>query len=523
MKRRDFLRTAGMASAVAPFAINGTMVNPLPSKAFFSKLGETAGLSDKIMVFIELAGGNDGLNTLIPLDQYNKLSLHRPRVLIPEPQVLKLTGNNATGLHPAMTGVREMYDNGLVSVVQSVGYPNQDYSHFRSMDIWQTAASSTEQLNSGWMGRFLDDEYPGYPTGYPSLDTPHPLALQIGIVAPVALMGRAFPMGISVNDPNEVYELVNDFVEPAPPTPYGDELSYVRTVMQKTKLYFDVIKDAATVGQNFSTLYPTAGDNRLADQLKVVAKLIHGGLETQIYLVSIGGFDTHSEQVYEGAPTEGSHAYLLSQVSEAISAFQNDITLMGKADKVCGMTYSEFGRTIADNDSFGTDHGAAAPLFVFGKGVNPGIIGSNAVIPQVLDASSDVPMAHDFRSVYASVLQDWFGLGDAQSVLNQSFPILPIFKDAVPVNDSPARDPFALTNFPNPVETTTTITFSVPSGFVAITLFDAEGRLVRKLSEGKLDGGKHQVTFDRTGLSSGTYFYQLRLNGIGITRKMIVI
>jgi uncharacterized protein (DUF1501 family) len=523
MKRREFISTIGKAGAIAPVMLNGLSVNPLSDKSFFSRLAATAGQNDKIMVFIELNGGNDGLNTLIPVDQYSNLVKHRARTLIPTSNVLPLTGTSATGMHPSLTGMRNLYNDGLMSIVQNVGYPNQDYSHFRSMDIWQTAASSTEQLNTGWMGRYLAGQHQGYPTNYPNPTAPDPLAIQIGIVAPVSLMGPAFPMGISVGDPSDVYDLVNDYLEPAPAGAYGDELSYIRTVMQQTKTYFDVIKQSATLGQNFSPLYPAAGENRLADQLKVVAKLIHGGLSTQIYLVSLSGFDTHSAQIEDGKPLEGNHSVLLSWVSEAIYAFQDDITRMGKADKVCGMTYSEFGRTIADNDSNGTDHGAAAPLFVFGKGVNPGIIGSNAVIPQDLDDSEDVPMQHDFRSVYASVLKDWFSLPDPQDVLEDPFPILPIFKGSVPTQEPDKRQPFELANYPNPVQTETTISFTIPSGHVAINLYDTQGRFVRKVLDADYPAGKHQVTVPRESLVSGTYFYQLRLNGLSVTKKMLVI
>jgi uncharacterized protein (DUF1501 family) len=523
MKRRDFIQTIGKAGAIAPVLLNGVSVNPLADKSFFSRLAATAGQSDKIMVFIELNGGNDGLNTLIPLDQYSNLVKHRARTLIPTSNVLPLAGTNKTGMHPSLTGLRNMYNDGLVSVVQNVGYPNPDYSHFRSMDIWQTAASSGEQLNTGWMGRYLAGQFAGYPTNYPNPTAPDPLAIQIGIVAPVSLMGPAFPMGISVGNPDDVYDLVNDFVEPAPPGAYGDELDYIRTVMQQTKTYFDVIKQAGTIGQNLSPLYPSAGQNQLADQLKVVAKLIHGGLSTQIYLVSLSGFDTHSNQVEDGDPLNGNHTVLLSLVSEAIYAFQDDITRMGKSDKVCGMTYSEFGRTIADNDGNGTDHGAAAPLFVFGKSVNPGMIGTNAVIPISIDDSADVPMQHDFRSVYASVLKDWFSLPDPQSVLDDPFPILPIFKGSVPTQEPQKRQPFELSNYPNPVATETTITFTIPSGHVSIQLYDTQGRFVRKLHEGDFSAGKHEVRIPREGLDTGTYFYQLRLNGLSVTKKMLVI
>lgn len=523
MKRRNFLRTAGLATALTPFAYNGFSINPLSRNSLFSRLGAAGSISDKIMVFIELSGGNDGLNTLIPLDQYNHLSLHRPKVLIPENQVLPLSGVSGTGLHPAMTEIREMFDDGMVSMVQRVGYPNQDYSHFRSMDIWMTASDSDESLNTGWLGRMLDHEYPGYPTGYPNTDTPDPLAINVGSVAPVALMGSGFPMGISIGNPEEVYNLINDFVEPAPNTPYGDELTYIRKVMQNTKVYFDVIKDAATIGQNLSAQYPDQGTNQLADQLRIVAKLINGGLTTPVYLVSLGGFDTHSQQVEAGSPATGSHAELWRQVSKAIYAFMDDIQLMGKSDKVCGMTFSEFGRTIGGNESFGTDHGAAAPLFVFGKGVNPGIIGANPVIPQDLVVSGDVDMQHDFRSVYASVLQDWFGLDNGNELLFGNFPILPIFKDSVGVKNTPGRNIFEVGNSPNPVHSSTTITFSIPASYVTITLLDAQGRTLRKITEGNYPTGTHRVVFNRDGLPSGAYYYLLKVNGLGVTKKLLVL
>jgi uncharacterized protein (DUF1501 family) len=525
MKRRDFLRTAGLATAILPFSQNGYAIQALSEQSYFSKLAETAGSGDRIMVFIELNGGNDGLNTLIPLDQYTNLAKHRPRTLIPKSDVLKLSGVSGTGLHPSMAGMRSLFDNGLLSVVQNVGYPNQDYSHFRSMDIWQTAASTSNQLNTGWMGRYLSQDHPTYPSNYPNTANPDPLAIQIGIVAPVSLMGPSFPMGVSVGNPDEVYNLVNDLVEPAPNDPYGQELTYIRTVMQQTKEYFDVIKVAATKGQNVSTQYPPQGQNPLADQLQVVAKLIDGGLKTRIYLVTLGGFDTHSEQSIAGMPKEGNHSNLLKWVSEAVAAFQDDLNRIGRADDVCGMTYSEFGRTIADNDSLGTDHGAAAPLFVFGKSVNPGIIGQNAIIPIDLDDSSDVPMQHDFRSVYATVLKDWFQLATPQDVLSDTFPILPIFKASVATNDQAQKgDLFGLGNYPNPVQMSTNITFSIPSGIVSLTLFDAQGAQVRKLIDNsQYQAGTHQVVLNRSDIPSGTYFYQLRLNGMSVSKKMIVI
>jgi uncharacterized protein (DUF1501 family) len=532
MKRRNFLRTAGATAALTPFFHKGFAINPLAKNSVFGALGAAAGLSGKVMVFIELGGGNDGLNTLIPLDQYSKLSLHRSGVMIPESKVLGLNGYADTGLHPSMAALQEMFNDNLVSIVQNVGYPEQDYSHFRSMDIWHTASASDQYLDTGWMGRSLEGEYPTYPGGFPNEDTPDPLAIQIGSNLPLAFMGTAYSMGMTLGNASDFDNVfVNDFVEPAPPTPYGDELEYIRLIQQQSQVYYEVIKEAAEAQpDNLSPLYPPMYENYLADQLRVVARLIGGGMKTPIYVVSMGGFDTHSEQVIDGSVDvegqnskgEDNHALLLRKLSVAIAAFQDDLRLLGKDNDVAGMTFSEFGRTIASNFSVGTDHGAAAPLFVFGKGVNPGIIGNNADIPQDLAISGDVPMAHDFRQVYASVLQDWFGLTTSSSILLQNFDTLPIFKTVSAVKED-KRDIFGVTNYPNPVTSHTTITFNTFSNAqVTINLMDSQGRFILQIAEGNFPSGIHRVRFDRSNLPSGTYFYQVVQNGMGVTKKMLV-
>lgn len=520
MKRRKFIRTAGLSAVMTPFVFKGFSIRPVARNSFFSALGAAASINDKIMVFIELNGGNDGLNTLIPLDQYSNLSKHRAPLLIPENKVLKLDGTDATGLHPAMAELQNLYNDGLVSVVQNVGYPQQDYSHFRSMDIWQTASDSDQYLETGWLGRTLEAEYPGFPDGYPNPDNPDPLAIQIGSITPLAFMGSAFPMGMSISDPEAFYEFVSDVPEPTPATPYGDELAYIRLVMQQSQQYYEVIKAAAENSQNLSDKYPAEYENPLADQLRIVARLIGGGLQTPVYVVSIGGFDTHSEQI-DGDPTTGTHAQLLHWLSEAVYAFLDDVKLMGKSDKVCAMTFSEFGRTIAANGSMGTDHGAAAPLFVFGEGVNPGIIGDNPQIPFTIPQSADVPMQHDFRSVYASVLQDWYGISNWQSVLYKDFEVLPIFKGT-----TPSREIFAehlkVRVYPNPVVRQATVDFTCQNASdVEVTLLDTQGRRLRRITSGYYSAGDHSVNFTREGLPSGAYVCQVRIGAFRVSRKVL--
>ncbi|MGB0840608.1 MAG: DUF1501 domain-containing protein, partial [Chitinophagales bacterium] len=194
------------------------------------------------------------------------------------------------------------------------------------------------------------------------------------------------------------------------------ELDYIRQSMLQTNQYTTVIQDAYGMGGNLSALYPEAGENPLATQLQTIARLINGGLQTKIYIANIGGFDTHANQVVAGDTAIGPHADLLAQINEAIVAFQDDLSLMGREDEVIGMTFSEFGRRIASNDSWGTDHGAAAPLVVFGTKVNAEIFGANPEIPSEVEVQANVPMQFDFRSVYGSILMDWFGV--AESVIH---------------------------------------------------------------------------------------------------------
>ena len=524
MKRRNFLKYSGAAAAWASFRFRGFAMNPMPQLPFLHALAGGGNPANRVLVLIQLTGGNDGLNTFIPLDQYGNLANVRSNVLIPDNKVLKLNGTFASGLHPSMTLLRNMYDDGLVSVVQNVGYPNQDYSHFRSTDIWMSASDSDQLLENGWAGRYLQSLHPAFPDGYPNPDNPDPLAIQIGSVVSLALMGDTVPMGMAISDPQAYYQFVTDTVEPAPDTPYGNELKYIRLVAQQAQVYYQAIKNAADNGNNLSGLYPPAGDNYLADQLRVVAQLISGGLQTPVYIVTLDGFDTHSEQVDDTfGPLEGNHADLLRKVSEAIGAFQDDLKLLGADDRVAGMTFSEFGRTIASNASLGTDHGAAAPLFVFGKNVIPGIIGDNPQIPSDPFASSDVPMQHDFRSVYASALQDWFGIPDPESILQYQFPILPIFKAAPVGTHAPPPVAIEASNYPNPFHNATTFTFTTEGGLVTISLIDLNGRVLQTIAEGSYPAGTHRVTFSRDDLRPGNYFYQVKVNGATVTKKLLVI
>ena len=508
MKRKEFLQKAATAG-ILPFFINGFNVKMHGATPMLQAIAEAAAKNGRVFVLIQLNGGNDGLNTIIPIDQYSNLSNARSNILIQQSKVLALNGSSTTGMHPAMTGLNTMFNDGKVSIIQSVGYPNPNFSHFRATDIWQTASDSNQFLKSGWLGRYLEDVYTGFPTGYPNTSDPDPLAISIGYTVSTALLGSTTSTGIAISNPTSFYQLVNGTTDPAPNTPAGHELTYVRLVLQQTQQYNTVVKNAALAAPNKAT-YPTG--NSLADQLKIVANLIAGGLKTPIYTVSLGGFDTHSSQVNTTGGTEtGEHATLWKKVSEAIAAFQSDCEQLGIANRVAGMTYSEFGRRIKSNASYGTDHGAAAPVMVFGKNVNPGIIGTSPSIPSSVTDGDNVPMQYDYRQVYASVLIDWFEAGKSKtdgSLLLKPFDTLAIFKQNLSAKQLNAQS-LKLQNYPNPFKDFTTIEFTSPGGLMELRLFDNQGRLLKTLVNAPLAKGNYTEILDGNNLPAGNYYYQL--------------
>lgn len=522
MKRRKFLQT-GLTGGLLPLMLNGFSVRALADNPLLSFLGK-AGNSDRVLVLIQLNGGNDGLNTVIPIDQYDNLNNARGNIILAKNKILALTGTDKTGLHAGMDELRGMYDNGRVAIIQSVGYPNPDFSHFRSTDIWLTASESNQFLEEGWMGRYLDTQYPGFPAGYPNATYPDPPAIQIGAMVSPALQGQDGSFGMSISDPNSFYQFVSGTVDPAPNTPAGHELTFIRLVTQQTQQYSASVKSAAQKATNLSTLYPAKGVNTLSDQLKIVAQLIAGGLKTKVYMVSLGGFDNHSAQVVSGATETGTHANLLSKISIAVNAFQDDLQKLGVSDRVLGMTFSEFGRRIKSNASLGTDHGAAAPMFLFGEKVNGGCYGNNPTIAQSVGVNDNIPMQHDFRSIYATILKNWFEVNDTQlsTVMLKSFPILPFVNGATGTDEQSAFNTESISAFPNPCRENTTLTFVSTGGLIRVRLFNSEGREVRVLAEGNFPKGACHLPVSTDGLAPGLYYYQLQMGSDQCMKNLMV-
>jgi uncharacterized protein (DUF1501 family) len=371
------------------------------------------------------------------------------------------------------------------------------------------------------MGRYLNERFKNFPKNYPNSAMPDPLAIQIGAMVSLAFMGPSTSMGMAITDPSTFYNIVDNSTGSAPATPYGDELTYIRLLAQQTNQYADVIKKAASLGTNKSTKYPSSGGrgNGLAEQLKIVAKLISGGLKTPVYMVSLGGFDTHAEQVDSSSHKDGSHANLLESLSASISAFQDDLKLLGISDRVVGMTFSEFGRRVQSNASGGTDHGAAAPLIVFGDAVQSGIIGNNPSIPSTTTVEDNVPMQFDFRQVYASVLKDWFELPESEvsTILGgKDYNTLPIFKNSLSTLEDFAdymTQIRMMPVFPNPASEFVLVDFETDGGGeLSLNLYDPLGNKIQTVFKRSFAVGMYQERVDLRGLKSGNYILQLSSN-----------
>lgn len=519
MKRRDFLRNTLPAGVILPSLVGGFSFRAFSAgSSIMQSLLLPVTETDHVFVIIQLNGGNDGLNMVVPIENFSNYVNARPNIYIPENKVLQLNGK--AGLHPSMTGLHAMYNKGMLKVVQSVGYPQPSYSHFRATDIWMSASDSNKVVNSGWAGRYLNYEYPNFPNGYPNATMKDPLAIQIGSATSLTVQGPAVSMGMSISNTSNFYNLINGIQDPVPDTPAGKELTYIRTVAEQTQQYGTVIKAAAiqTVQQ---VSYPT--NNSLGDQLKIVARLIGGGLQTRIYMVNYGGFDTHSGQVNSTDTVTGAHAKLLQNVSDAIKAFQDDLQFLGVDNRVVGMTFSEFGRRIKSNGSVGTDHGAAAPLFVFGKNVMGGVLGDTPAIPANTTVNDNLPFQYDFRSIYATILSNWLCVneGDLQQIMLKNFQVLPL------VNASGCKKPINLSgellvsNYPNPFTSSTVITFKTEGGHTLIQIIDTTGRVIATLADKEYTAGTYSVIFESGLLPPGVYYARLQNMATQQVRNML--
>jgi uncharacterized protein (DUF1501 family) len=397
MKRREFIQKSA-------FTTVGSLLIPSFLKAF--EQNAITENNDKILVIIQLSGGNDGLNTVVPYtnDIYYK---SRPTIAIEKSQILSIT--DELGFNPAMQKMRKLYDDGMLSIINSVGYPNPDRSHFRSMDIWHTASSSDEYLSTGWLGRYLDNQCAGGCHSYHAIEVDDTLSL--------VLKGEK-TKAMAMQNPAKLYQSTQlPFIKAINQQNVPDDhsnISYLYKTLAETVSSAEYIYNKSKV-QKSSFTY-TGGE--LANRLKTVSELILSGVPTKVYYLALSGFDTHVRQVEK-------QNNLLENYSEAVYSFVQDLKANNMMDKVLVMTFSEFGRRVSQNGSNGTDHGTANNVFLIGNKLKKAGLYNKA--PQLTNLDNgDLVYEIDFRNIYASLLKNWLNV-ESELILGKKFDNLGVF------------------------------------------------------------------------------------------------
>jgi len=417
MTRREFIQkglTIVAMGSTAPSFLTRTalvMANPFDIAQVTSRPGVP---DDNILVVVQMGGGNDGLNTLVPLndDAYYRA---RPRLAIPRREVIQVSSE--FGLHPKMGKFKEMLDRGVAAVIQGVGYPNPSRSHFKSMEIWHTADPEGRVMRVGWIGRYFDSKCPVCvePTAGVNVGSSMPLAMRadggqgVALENPDTFQWMPSLEGVGAREERELFKLLN---APAPNEP--GTIDFLRHTAMNAVLSSERVREAVRQYKG-GIDYP---NNRFSYSMRLIAQMIAGRLPTKVYYAHMTGFDTHASQ-------QGVHDTLLEQLSTGVDAFYRDLEVQGNADRVLVVAFSEFGRRVAENGSGGTDHGTAAPMFVFGKRVRPGIHGRQPSLTDLTDG--DLRHGVDFRSVYATVLDRWLGT-DPSKILGSEFERVPFLQ-----------------------------------------------------------------------------------------------
>jgi uncharacterized protein (DUF1501 family) len=519
MKRRSFLATTAAA------AVGTQVLGGVPLRAFTPTHMPVPMQpdDDRILIVVQLFGGNDGLNTIIPVDDPNYYAI-RPTIAVPKEKAVSVLSR--VHMHPALApkdtyGFPQMFEDGRLAVVQGIGYENPNGSHFRSTDIWLSGMNSSDpevRLLDGWLGRYWSNHLPGFPEVLP----PDPVAVQIGGSLSMLLQSPKGDIGIALTDPQKFFELGQglspDMTPMSEETRYGREFNFVRNVAELCDRYSSVVKGSFDKGKNVATY----GDGGFVKQMQLVARLISGGLKSKIFLVYMGGFDTHVMQQDE--QLNGLHPYLLGQLASGIGSFMQDALAQGFADRVVGMTVSEFGRTPYENGSRGTDHGAASVQFVFGNGVRAGVYGQSADLTN-FDSNGDVRYQWDYRRVYADVLENWFGgtVDETESVLQDRVLPLGIFQRSTSVDDYyDGRLEVDVRVSPNPSTEHVTIEWNQPVNAVtSVEVYGVDGRHVKTLLTDRLAPGPQRVSAE--GLQNGSYLCAVMINGRRSVAPMTVI
>ncbi|MFT4673716.1 MAG: hypothetical protein ACJAYD_000546 [Patiriisocius sp.] len=512
--RRSFIQALGLAGA-GSMMLGGTNVSATAPSPLSVALSQTE--NDNILVIIRLKGGNDGLNTIVPVYDYDTYANLRPTIYHQENDLLALSPDFSIPNY--MNPLESVWGDGNMKVIHGVGYPVQDLSHFRSSDIW----ASTDAINvepTGWWGRYFENLYPDYLINPPAA----PPAIQIGSIGNLIFEGSDNNYAFSVANPDQLASVaengsLHDVVN-IPECVYGDKLLFMRATANTTFTYTGVINDAYMASTNEAPYT----ENPLSKQLAIIARMIKGGLGTKVYMVSLDGFDTHANQVQK-------HRTLQEDLASSIKNFYDDLATAGYDNTVLGMTISEFGRRPFENGSNGTDHGAASPTMLFGAGLNgSGFVGEHPDLDaSAWDINSNLVPSTDFRDVYASVLTDWFCLDPSivnTILLNDTYETLELGFNCQGLGFQDVGNISNFTHVPTYRDNRTYIEIKIENtAHLDIKLFNILGQEVATLNNEILYPGKHIIDVKSRAnmrLPLGQYIYRINTRGQFYSKSIII-
>lgn len=510
--RRSFIQALGLAGAggimLGQAAVSASRPSPLAVALSQSE-------NDNILVIIRLKGGNDGLNTIVPVYAYDDYANLRPTIKHAQNDLYNLNADFAIPTY--MESLQSVWGEGKMKVIHGVGYQNQNLSHFRSSDIW--ASGEPEFVEpTGWWGRYFEDIYPDYLVNPPAV----PPAIQIGSTDNIVLEGNDTSYAFSFANASQLENVaqngnLHDVVN-IPDCLYGNKLQFLRAMTNTTYIYSQVIHDAYMASSN-SVNYENLP---LSEQLAMIARMVKGGLGTKVYMVTLDGFDNHANQVND-------HRALLEDLSKSIKNFYEDLATAGMDDKVLAMTISEFGRRPYENGSNGTDHGAASPVMLFGAGLNgSGFVGTHPDINE-WDADDNLIPTTDFRDVYSSVLTDWFCLDPSvvsSILLNYGYTTLDLGFSCDTLETPSFEDVTRFEHFPVYKNNRVYIHFKLPTtAHVDVRLYDITGREIGALTNEMLFPGAHNIDVlakVRATLSTGQYIYRIAIGGQFYSKSLLI-
>ena len=510
--RRSFLQALGLTGEgsimLGKIPVSASTQTPLSAAL-------TTSDNDRVLIIIRLKGGNDGLNTVIPQYDYGTYESLRPTLKIPSANSFALSADFRMPNY--MQDMQGLWNNGKMKIVHGVGYPNQNLSHFSSADIWSSAGNNGDNVQTGVFGRYFEGLYPDYLLNPPTI----PPAIQIGSLSNLLFTGEDAGYSFSVANPDQLETIAQNGtaydVQNLPACTFGDQLGWIRSVVNTTYTYAGVIHDAYTNGANNAS-YNTSD---IAKQMAICARLIKGNLGTKIYMVTVDGFDTHAEQPLK-------HQELMQDVTNAVTNFFQDLDSIGVGQNVLAMTISEFGRRPEENASSGTDHGAASTMMLFGEGLDGnGFIGTHPSLSG-LDVDENLIPTTDFRSVYAAILEDWLCIDP--TVVNASLLANYTRADIGAVcNGTVGTDDYVSNQFvhkPIYKQDSVFVDFTINNAsHVTVELFNVLGKSLGMIYNERILSGNYQVNLNPSGIkySIGQYFYQLNVNGQKYSKSIVFV